>query len=142
MIILDTNVVSEPWKPRPDKRVLAWLEAQPFNSLYLCTPVLAELRFGAERLNPGSRRDRLRALINRVEQEGYRGRILSFESPAALEFGRLAAQRERIGKRMEPLDAMIAAIAAMHRAQLATRDVTDFADLGLDLIDPFEFEAD
>jgi predicted nucleic acid-binding protein len=139
MILLDTNVVSEAWRPRPDPRVLAWLEAQPFNSLYLCTPVLAELRFGAERLAPGIRRDRLRALIERLEREGYRGRILPFEISAANEFGRLASLRERAGKRIETMDAMIAAIAVASRVALATRDVTDFSDLGIELINPFEF---
>jgi predicted nucleic acid-binding protein len=139
MIVLDTNVVSEPWKPQPDMRVLRWLETQAFNSLYLSTPVLAELRFGAERLDAGVRRDRLRALIDRLEQEGYRGRILPFDVIAAAEFGRLAAFRERIGKRMEPMDASIAAIASANRAVLATRDIDDFTDLGLELVNPFEF---
>jgi predicted nucleic acid-binding protein len=141
MILLDTNVVSEPWKPRPSMHVLAWLEAQAFNSLYLCTPVLAELRFGAERLDSGLRRDRLRALIDRVEQEGYRDRILSLEIAEAAEFGRLAALRERAGRRIQPMDALIAAIALTHRAVLATRDVGDFIGLGIELVDPFEFSG-
>jgi predicted nucleic acid-binding protein len=141
MIVLDTNVVSEAWKPRPDKRAMAWLEAQAFNSLYLCTPVLAELRFGAERLAPGSRRDRLRTLIDRVENEGYRGRILSLDVADAAEFGRLAALRERVGKRMEAMDALIAAIAVTNRATLATRDIDDFTGLGIEIVNPFEFAA-
>jgi|ERR1043165_2775618 predicted nucleic acid-binding protein len=141
MILLDTNVVSEPWKPWPSAQVLTWLEAQAFNSLYLCTPVLAELRFGAERLGAGMRRDRLRALIDRLEQEGYRGRILPLEIADAAEFGRLAALRERGGRRMRSMDALIAAIALTHRAILATRDVGDFEGLGLELINPFEFSG-
>src|SRR5215467_10633614 len=111
MILLDTNIVSEPWRPRPDRRVLVWLEAQPVGSLYLCTPVLAELRFGAESLDAGLRRDRLRNAIDRLERESYRGRMLSFDEQAAAEYGRIAAKRKQMGKRMELMDAMIAAIA-------------------------------
>ncbi len=100
MILLDTNIVSESWRPQPSGAVIAWLEAQPFNSLYVCAPVLAELRFGAERLDAGIRRDRVRASIDHLEYDGYRGRILFLDGPAAMEFGRLAAQRERAGRRM------------------------------------------
>ena len=141
MILLDTNVVSEPWRPRPDDAAIAWLEAQPFNSLYLCTPVLAELRFGAERLDPGGRRDRLRTFIDRLENEVYRGRILALDAAAAAEYGRVAAMRERAGRRIELMDAMVAAIAIVHRAVVATRDVSDFTGLGLDIINPFEFNG-
>jgi predicted nucleic acid-binding protein len=103
--------------------------------------VLAELRFGAERLEAGVRRDRLRASIDHLEYEGYRGRILFLDGPAATEFGRLAAKRERAGKRMGLMDAMIAAIALTHSAALATRDVEDFADIGVEIVNPFEFKA-
>jgi predicted nucleic acid-binding protein len=138
MILLDTNIVSEAWRPHPNATVIAWLEAQPFSSLYLCAPVLAELRFGAERLEAGTRRDRLRSSIDLLEHEGYRGRILVLDGAAAAEFGRIAAQRQRAGRRMELMDAMIAAIALTNRMALATRDVGDFADLGIELVNPFE----
>jgi predicted nucleic acid-binding protein len=137
MIVLDTNVVSEAWRPTPSTTVLNWLESQPVVSLYLCTPVLAELRYGFERLEASRRKDRLRAAIEKIESEAYRDRILPFDSAAATEFGRLAAMRERSGRRIEPMDALIAAIALAHRAALATRDVEGFAGLGLEIIDPF-----
>jgi len=139
MILLDTNIVSEPWKPRPDRSVIAWLKAQPFSSLYICAPVLAELRFGAERLDGGLRRDFLRASIDHLENVGYRGRILALDGPAAAEFGRLAARGERAGRAMGLVDAMIAAIALANRATVATRDESDFADIGLELVNPFTF---
>src|SRR5262245_37032558 len=119
MIILDTNVVSEPWRPKPSTAVLSWLETQQVASLYLCTSVLAELRYGCGRLERSRRKDRLRAADEQVESEGYLDRILPFEAAAAAEFGRLAAMRERVGRRIEPMDAMIAAIALAHRAALA-----------------------
>ena len=138
MIILDTNVVSEAWKPTPSVSTLAWMNAQPFGSLYLCTPVLAELRYGVERLPTGSRKDRLRSLIEKLEGETFQGRIFPLDTVAAAEFGRLVASRERAGRRMQPMDALIAAVALSQAAELATRDVHDFSDLGLNLINPFE----
>jgi hypothetical protein len=141
LILLDTNVVSETWRPQPSPTVLAWLDVQAAEDLFLCTPVLAELRFGAERLPAGSKKDRLGARIHSLEA-GYNNRILSFDLAAASAFGRIGAQRERSGRRMEPLDAMIAAIALANGLKLATRDTNDFTDIGLDLIDPFQMAVE
>src|SRR4051794_18170062 len=134
MILLDTNVVSEAWRPRPIAAVIDWMDAQPATSLYICTPVLAELRFGIERLPASRRRDRIRALVDRLEVDTYRGRILTLDAAAAAEFGRLAAKRERAGRRIQPMDALIAAVAKSNGATLATRDIDDFADLDLTLV--------
>jgi len=101
-------------------------------------PVFAELRYGVERLDVSRRKDRLRAWVDRLETEVYPGRILGLDLIATHEFGRLSAQRERIGRRMQPIDALIAAIAVANHMALATRDTNDFADLGLELINPFE----
>jgi predicted nucleic acid-binding protein len=141
MILLDTNVVSEAWRARPSVAAVDWMDAQPATSLYICTPVLAELRFGIERLPASRRRDRLGALVDRLEADTYRGRILTVDVAAAAEFGRLAAKRERAGRRMQPMDALIAAVAKSNGATLATRDLDDFADLDLRLVNPFEFRV-
>ena len=138
MILLDTSVVSEGWKPKPNPQVVAWLNAQPADSVYICIPVFAELRFGVELLDPGPRKNRLQAWVDRLETEVYQGQILTLDLLAAHEFGRLAARLQKSGRRMDPMDAMIAAIALAHGMTLATRDTQDFADLGLDLINPFE----
>ena len=137
MIILDTNVVSEIWRPKPNGTVVKWLESQREDLLYLCTPVLAELRYGIGRLAASHRKNRLKRAIDRLEEE-YRDRILPLDTAAAAEFGRLAANRERIGRSMEPMDCLIAAIAVSHRAALATRDIQDFAGLGVNVMDPFD----
>lgn len=142
MIVLDTNVVSEIYRPRPSGPVIAWLDAQPRTSLYLCTPVLAELRFGVELLEQSMRKDRLRATIDRLENEIYRDRILVFDAASAVEYGRLAASRQRAGRPIEQMDALIAAIALINGATLATRNDKDFADLGLDVFNPFEIAVD
>lgn len=138
MILLDTNVVSEPWRTRPSAAVIDWMDAQPATSLYICTPVLAELRFGVERLPGGRRRNVIAALVDRLEADTYRGRILTVDVAAAAEFGRVAARKGRAGRRTEPMDALIAAVARSNGATLATRDVNDFADLDLTIVNPFE----
>jgi predicted nucleic acid-binding protein len=142
MILLDTNIISENFRPRPYPAVLAWIDAQPANSLYMCAPVLAELRFGAERLAPGRNQTNLRSAIDRIENSYFRGRILPFDAAAAAQYGRISATRERMGRRIGQMDALIAAIALTQRATLATRDSGDFADLGLELIDPFDMTVE
>ena len=142
MIVLDTNIISELWRPKPDQAVLRWVQSQRSGFLFLCAPVLAELRYGAERLPAGGRKDRIKAAIDRIETEVYRDRILPFDVAAAAEFGRLAVRRERLGRRMQSMDATIASIVVVHGASLATRDVYDFADLGFEVINPFELGAD
>ena len=141
MILLDTNVVSEATRPRPDMGVVAWLNEQRWDTLYLCAPVLAELRYGVARLADGRRKDVLASAIHEIESNLYRGRILPFDQAAAVIYGDLVAKQERQGRRMEQIDAMIAAIALVHGATVATRDIDDFADLGLELINPFELPA-
>ena len=138
MILVDTNIVSEAMKLHPDQTVTAWMNAQDWDSLYLCTPVLAELHYGIDRLVRGRRKHLLAAGLDRVENELYHGRILSFDQAAASNYGRLTVERERLGRRMEQMDALIAAIALTHGATIATRDLGDFADLGLDVINPFD----
>ena len=104
--------------------------------------MLVELRYGIERLAPGQRKDALKAAIDHYETEGYRDRILPLDTAAATVFAGLMVKRERAGRRMNTMDALIAAIAVVHEAALATRDIQDFADLGLHLINPFDASPD
>jgi predicted nucleic acid-binding protein len=138
MIVLDTNVVSETFRDNANEQVLDWIDSQARRSLYLCTPVVAELRYGAERLAPGRRQAFLRAAIERSVDELFRDRILQFDVAATIAYSRLVVRREQLGRRIELMDALIAAIALTHGAAVATRDTQDFAELGLDLINPFE----
>jgi predicted nucleic acid-binding protein len=139
MIILDTNVISELWRPRPNTRVLDWFNDQPAHDLFLCTPVLAELYAGMRKMPEGARRNRLSAAIDELESK-YRVRILSFDPTSAREYGRLTGDRQRKGQPIRVMDALIASVALANAASLATRD-GGFRDLGLDLIDPFEYGA-
>jgi len=138
MIVLDTNVISEAFRMTPSPVVRAWLDVQAPTDLFLCTPVLAELRYGIERLATGARRENLERLLTNVESDLFENRILPFDRASAYEFGRVQAGRTSIGRPMATMDALIAAIAISHRMALATRDVGDFVDLGLDVINPFE----
>jgi predicted nucleic acid-binding protein len=138
MILVDTNVVSEAMRVRPHQQATTWLNSQPWDSLYLCTPVLAELRYGIERLPNGRQKEVLMDAVGRVENELYRDRILSFDQPAAAHYAKVTAMRERQGRRMGQMDAIIAAIALTHGATIATRDVDDFAGIDLDVVNPFD----
>jgi hypothetical protein len=140
LIIIDTNVISESMRPRPNANVQAWIDAQQQESLFLCTPVLAELFYGIERLPVGARRTHLEQVVLRMETT-FADRILGVDRAAAVEYGKLVGHRDRIGKATATMDALIAAIAKAHRARLATRDTYGFSDLGIELINPFDFDA-
>ncbi len=138
MILLDTNVISEPARAGADPNVRQWFDDQEPRDLFLCSPVLAELHYGVERLPQGARRKRLAEWVRRIEEEEFADRILSFDRNAAREFARVAVVRTRLGGSNGVMDALIAAIALAHGAMLATRNLDDFAGLGLKIINPFE----
>ena len=138
MIILDTNVISQGVRPKPDPKVQAWMDAQRQETLFLCTPVLAELFYGVERLQAGARRTHLEHVLLRTEAT-FADRVLTVDRAAALEYGKLVGQRDRAGRATSTMDGLIAAIARVHRATLATRDTYGFNDLGIELVNPFEF---
>src|SRR3954453_113580 len=131
MIVLDTNVVSDPSRPHPHSSVRDWFRAQRETDLFICTPVLAELSYGIERLPAGRRRSFLETWLTRLETEGFPSRILTFDRRAAHEFGKILHTRTSKGRPIKTMDALIAAIARAEGATVATRDVADFADLGL-----------
>jgi predicted nucleic acid-binding protein len=138
--ILDTNIVSEGFRPIPNPAVLSWINAQGFERLYICSPVLAEIRFDIALLQPGRRRARLNDEADLLEYVRFKGRILSFDAKAAAAYGDLAAARRRGGRPIELIDGFIAAIAMANNADIATRDVYGFSELGLNVINPFEFK--
>lgn len=138
MILLDTNVVSEGLRAQPSPQVRNWLDAQHAEELFLCTPVLAELHYGAELLPAGARRSKLEQSIARVE-EVFADRILLFDFAAAREYAKFVARRDRLGRATGSMDGLIAGIAMAHSAAIATRDIRGFDDVGIELIDPFSF---
>jgi predicted nucleic acid-binding protein len=137
VIILDTNVVSEVSRPSPSEKVLAWMRSEPRSALFTTTITEGELLYGIALLPEGRRRQTLETLVAGILVEDFVGRILPFDSAAAREFAGIAATRRRIGRPISEPDARIAAIARSRGASLATRDIADFADCGLELIDPW-----
>lgn len=138
MVILDTNVVSEALRPYPSRRVQEWVEAQPQVSLYLTTISQAEMLVGARLLPGGRRRALLESAINLTFEVEFRGRVLAFDSAAARMFAMIVADRHRLGRPINYMDAQIAAIARSNGASIATRDLQGFANCGVDVIDPWQ----
>ena len=137
MIVLDTNIVSEASRPTPSARVLDWMRSEPRAALFTTTITEGELLYGIELLPEGRRRSLLETLVAGILAEDFAGRILPFDSAAAREYADIAANRRRLGRPISEPDARIAAIARSRGARLATRNVSDFADCGLPLIDPW-----
>jgi predicted nucleic acid-binding protein len=137
MILLDTNVLSELMRSVPEPRVEAWVAAQPVASVFISTITEAELRYGAALLPAGKRRADLANLIEAMLAEDFVGRILSFDSPAAVAFAEIATARRKAGKPIAQADAQIAAIAKSRGAALATRNMRDFDGCGIELFDPW-----
>ena len=138
MIILDTNVVSEPLKPAPAQAVLDWLDRQAPETLYLTAVSLAELLAGIEALPQGRRRLELEQALTRQILPLFEGRILSFDAKAAEAFGKINAGAKAVGNTMGFADGAIAAIAAAQGFALATRNVRDFRGAGVELLDPWD----
>jgi len=136
--LLDTNVVSEPRKPRPEPKVDQWLGRTEENSLHLSVITLGELRDGCERLEPGKRRDALDAWLEREFRAKFDDRILPVTDAVADRWGRIRARREKLGMRIHTQDGLIAATALEHNLTLVTRNVWDFRELGLDIINPWD----
>lgn len=137
MIVLDTNLLSEPLKSMPDPRVLAWLDAQAAETLFMTTISYAELRFGVLKLPDGRRKSDLVAQIKRV-LEVFKDRTLEFNVKAAEHLAQIAVRAEQIGKTATAPDAYIAAIASAHGFAVATRNVRHFQFTGISVINPWE----
>lgn len=137
MIVLDTNVLSELMKTKPDRRVVAWLRSQPGASLYTTSVTQAEILYGLRLLPSGKRRKELESAANEMFDLEFQGRVLSFGSEAAGMFAELAAARRLAGQPISQFDAQIAAITRISAARLATRDVSDFTGCGLDILNPW-----
>ena len=136
MIILDTNVLSELMRPEPEGLVLQWMTAQT-DALYVTALSYAEILLGIDLLPQGQRRMRLGEQVTAMFTEDFAGRILSFNHATAPAYAALVGARQRIGQRLNPVDGMIAAIAQVHSAAIATRD-GDFAGCGVPLINPWQ----
>ncbi len=137
MIVLDTNVLSEPLKSTPSLKVMEWLDQQSAETLFITAISRAELRFGVLRLPDGKRMSALAAQIEQV-LDLFKERTLDFDSAAADKMAEIAAHCERMGKRAAAPDAYIAACAAARGLAVATRNVRHFEHTGVRVINPWE----
>jgi len=137
MIILDTNVLSEPMRADGNAAVAAWLDRQIIDSLYLTTVNLAELLLGVELLPFGMRRSRLEARIGEVINAFGEARMLPFDARAARLFAVLVGRARLAGHPIGVADGQIAAIAAAHGFAVATRDTAAFIAAGIPVINPW-----
>jgi toxin FitB len=138
LILVDTNVLSEALRPAPEPAVMHWLNV---NAATYRVPavVFAEMWAGVEVMPVGARRLRLTAAIEQIEHRFVAlDRVLPITLEIARAFGTVIGQRQRKGKGTKPMDALIAATALVHNAALATRNTSDFTNVGLTLINPWE----
>jgi len=141
MILIDTNVISESWKPAPDPQVLAWLDAQAIETLYLCAFTVAELRFGLMTMPAGKRRT---VYLERLEHDvlaAFAGRVLAFDLHAALAYSELMTRARAAGKAIGTTDGYIAGTAAARGFMVATRDTSPFEAAGLSVVNPWQAQS-
>jgi toxin FitB len=137
MIVLDTNVLSALMQQQPDAQVVAWLDKQAAESIWINTVTLFEARYGLALLASGRRK---KVLLDRFEQfleEDLENRVLSFDTQAARLAAQLAADRKARGRPVDMRDTFIAGIALARRATLATRNTRHFGDLSVPVVNPW-----
>jgi hypothetical protein len=137
MILLDTNVLSEPLKSKPFPKVIEWLDSQAAETLHLSTVSYAELRFGVLRLPDGKRKNDLAVKVEQVLNL-FKDRTLTFDLEAAEHLAQILTRTEKICRKTPAPDAYIAAIAMARGFAVATRNVDHFQDTGVSVINPWK----
>jgi toxin FitB len=138
MIVLDTNVLSELMKPQGSPIVKSWVRTQPRDLLFITTVTQAEILYGIAILPEGNRKQRLHEAAQTMFREDFQSKILPFISGAAEHFATIAADRRKQGNPISQFDAQIAAICRIHQATIATRNVDDFVNCQVEIINPWE----
>ena len=136
--LLDTNVVSEPMKVRPNPGVLAWLAQVDEDSVFLSVVTITELRYGIERLATGRRRDQLEGWLRKDLSSRFGERLLPVDLEIADACGRIVARSEVAGRPIEARDAFIAATAEVRGLALVTRNASDFEATVKDIVTPWK----
>ena len=136
-VLLDSNVVSELIRKARDPAVATWVAGLPLEDLFFSAVGEAELRYGVAILPTGRRREMLLADIEGMLRDAFGERVLSFDRAAAREYADIAAARRAAGRPVAPADCQIAAIARARGMSVATRNVRDFDDIGVDIVNPW-----
>jgi toxin FitB len=135
--LLDTNVLSEGAKPRPDPRLLAWLNEAPPLDLAISVLTIGEIQKGVSLLPEGARRDRLEGWLATELPRQFHGRVLPVDHSVAIEWGRLSAEARRAGRELPVIDGLLLATAAAHGLVFVTRNESDCAGRGVAVHNPW-----
>jgi predicted nucleic acid-binding protein len=141
MIILDTNVISEAFKPAPHPAVMKWLDAQEPETLFITTISLAEMLAGIYKMPAGRRRAELSNIVENKTTSAFQNRILAFDTQAAAAFSAVNARSCAVGNPISFADCAIAAIASARGFILATRNVRDFKGTGIEIFNPWPSDS-
>lgn len=138
MILLDTNVISEPLRPSPAATVIEWIDAQPLETLFLSAMTVAELRAGVALMPIGKRRTALHESLEKHLLPMFVGRVLPFDLACTHAYAQVLVTARKSGSGIEAADACIAAVARANGFAVATRDISPFKAAGLAVINPWE----
>lgn len=138
MVVIDTNVVSELMRAEPSAEVLDWMDDRQPRELYVTAVTEAEVRTGIALLPEGRRRHGLAEACERAFGSLFAGRVLPFDSDAARAYAEIAAVRRVLGRPVSLADGQIAAMARSRRMAVATRNIRDFQDMGIGVLDPWD----
>lgn len=141
MIVLDTNVLSELLRPGPDPGVVGWIESLPAASVFTTAVTQSEILYAIAILPSGQRRASLQAAVSGIFAEDLAGRVLPFDGAAAEQYADIAAARRSAGQPISQFDAQIVAITRSRGGRLATRNIREFLDCGVEVIDPWNAPA-
>lgn len=138
MIVLDTNIISEVMRPKPNSNVIAWLNHYSDGQLFVTTTTLAEIYYGLRILPDGQRKNNLKTRFDYFINQGFSQRILLFDLKAAIVYAEIMGLNKEMRHTMSFPDGQIVAITYIHRFSLATRNIKDFKHCQLTLVNPFE----
>ena len=138
IIVVDTNVVAELMKVSPAQAVVSWMNDQESSTLFLTAITIGEIGYGLRVMPQGRRRLQLEQGFERILAEAFAGRILAFDEEAARHYADVMGRRQEIGRPLSSFDGQIASIARAKSCAVATRNVRDFVDCGVGIINPFE----
>lgn len=138
MILLDTNIVSEVMRVAPEPAVLKWLNNSDASDLYISTITIGEISYGLQIMPEGQRREAVNERFEQFIDRGFSHRVLAFDEFAAFTYGEIMARRKRIGRPMSVPDGQIASIARVRSMAVATRNMLDFEETGIELINPWD----
>jgi hypothetical protein len=139
MILLDTNIISEFMRPSPQPQVMQWLHQQTLTDLFISSVAITEVMYGLNRLPEGKRKQNLLLQFQQLLNQAFKQRILNFGYDEAMVSAQLRTLRAEQGNELHFADAQIAAIAHVRSFSVATRNIKDFLDCGVKLINPFEY---